>query len=203
MSKVVAEFYKGLLLKEFLRPDLYVSWRDKGVVSGEMVDYILTQILPYRLQDNNTIYDTESKLKVQQEFKLLSGGAQLSEVGAENLLRDREFHPQIMLVRGSSPVMTLLNKFMVVLSGIADWTGAQTIDLQDVNTAALILLVDVKDKSVLIGKDHILEEAMKNDIYEAFVSNGLFISDPVLSKLSFILLNVLSDDSVASKVFAK
>jgi hypothetical protein len=108
-----------------------------------------------------------------------------------------------MMVRGSSPVMTLLNKFMIVLSGIADWTGVQTIDLQDVNTAALILLVDVKDKSVLIGKDHVLEEAMKNDIYEAFVSNGLFISDPVLSKLSFILLNILSDDLVASKVLAK
>jgi hypothetical protein len=30
MSKVVAEFYKGLLLKEFLRPDLFVSWSDKG-----------------------------------------------------------------------------------------------------------------------------------------------------------------------------
>ena len=203
MSKVVAEFYKGLLLKEFLRPDLYVSWSNKAV-SGEMVDYILTHILPYKLQDNNTIYDTESKLKVQHEFKGLSGGAQLSEAGAENLLREREFHPHMVLVRGSSPVMVLLNKFMVVLSAIADWTGVQTIDLHDVNTAALILLVDVKNKSVvLIGKDHLLDPSMKNDIYEAFVSNGLFISDPVLSKLSFILLNILSDDSVAFKVFAK
>ena len=198
MSKVVAEFYKGLLLKEFLRPAMYVAGSDK-VVSGEMVNYVLTQILPYKLNGSN-VYDSESKLKIQQEFKELSGGARLSEAGSEILLQTRDLVAFPKLVKGSSPVMVLLNKFMVILSGIADWTGVQTIDLEDVTTAALIL---VKDKSLLLNHPDLVPLAMKNDIYEAFVSNGLFVSDPVVSKLSSILVNVLSDDSEASKIFAK
>ena len=206
-SKVLSEFYKGLLLKETLRPDLYLA-NENSTISGEMAEFVLTQVLPYGGAPTGDgasgVYDTDRKAAVQQQFKLVTG-CSLTDAAAENLLRAEEagIKPSPQLVKGSSAVMKLLAGFMWVLSGLADWTGLQTLDLQDVHTATMIVLVGLEDKSakLLVGREQAVDQRLKDEMYDIFMRNGLFVSNPVLSKLSSTILNILADDAVAEEAF--
>ena len=118
----------------------------------------------------------------------------------EVLVNFREYNGS--LVKGVKSLnnpkyLETLNAFVWVLSSLADWIGVEYLEPIDVITAAFILCPSSVDPRKFFLKDdqHLQKlREIKTEMYDIFVTNKLYLSDPTLYKLAVIILNIVVYD---------